>query len=355
MYKLISEHLGEAKLKEHAKDLAGKGVDLLIAQVKEASSEADFVGKSQIELLGKMLTDQAKKDAETIAASPAAKALKERLLVITNERPEVLIAAAIAAAAVAYLANPDLPEITKKLEIAKGLTGEGKLDLGKVQQLSVQQASLALKYTSTHFSAGASAAYAGEGDKAGASGSANVAVGAKDIQFKGTLKVNPDGTVKLDLGQAIDVKNFKMETGVAIEGDKTAAIIGVRVGDKDTHVSGKTSVTSEGHVSLDLGIKAGDLTASGKLSGLGSDKLSGEASATAANIFGVRGLDANGSIKFGPAGVTSAGGGVTYSADTQAGRAYINFKAEAIPPAGGGKDAAAIGAQGVVGIGFRFK
>ena len=352
--KLVAEQLGEAKLKEYAKTLAGKGVDLLVAQVKGASSESDFVSKAQAELLGKMLSEQAKKDAEAIAASPAAKALRERLLIISSEQPSVIIAAAIAAAAIAYLANPDLPELAKKLELAKGLTAEGKLDLGKVQQLTVQQASLALKYSSTHFSAGASAGYAGEGDKAGASGSGNVAVGAKEIQFKGSLKVDPDGSVKMDLGQAIDVKKFQLETGVSIQGDKMAAVVSVKVGDKDTYVSGKTTVSSEGHVSLDLGIKARDLSVTATATGLGSDKAAGEATVTAANIFGFRGLDANGSVKFGPAGVTSAGGGVTYSADTKAGRAFINFKAETLAGAGAGKDAAPIGAQGVIGVGIRF-
>lgn len=85
-------------------------------------------------------------------------------LTISREAPEVVVAVAIAAAAVAYMANVDMPEIAKKIDLAKGLTAESKLDIGKVQQLTVQQAKLALSYTSTHFSAGVSGAYAGEGD-----------------------------------------------------------------------------------------------------------------------------------------------------------------------------------------------
>ena len=73
--------------------------------------------------------------------------------------------------------------------------------------LTVQQARAALKYTSTHFSIGAAGGYAGEGKNPGASGEANMAVGDKDIQFKAGVKVNPDGSVKLDLGQAIDISN----------------------------------------------------------------------------------------------------------------------------------------------------
>ena len=45
--KLIAEQLGEDKIKEYAKSLAGKGVDLLIAQVKDATTEKDFVAASQ--------------------------------------------------------------------------------------------------------------------------------------------------------------------------------------------------------------------------------------------------------------------------------------------------------------------
>lgn len=351
--KLIAEQLSDAKLKEHAKTLAGKGVDLLMSQVKDATSEQDFVAKSQVELLGTMLADVAKKDAEAWAKSDEAKAFRERLLTITNESPETVLAAALAAAAIAYLANPDLPEISKKVEIVKGLTGEGKLDLGKVQQLTVQQASAALKYTSTHFSAAVSGAYKGEGDKAGASGGAELSFGEKQIQFKGALKLNPDGTVKVDLGQAIDVKKFGMHTGVEIQGDKMAAIIGVKIGDKDTYISGKTKVEPDGKVSLDLGIKAGDWTVAGTASGIGGENLAGEGSVKGVDIFGVKGLEANGAIKFGPAGVTGASAGVSYAADTKQGKAFISFKAETL--AGANKEGPPIGAQGVIGVGFTFK
>lgn len=353
IHKLIAEQLGDDKIKEHAKTLAGKGIDLLIAQVKDATSEKDFVAKAQVQLLGTMLSEEAKKDAEALAASDAGKAFRDRLLVISKEQPGIVIAAAIAAAAVAYMANADIPELSKKIDILKGLTGEGKLDLGKVQQLTVQQASLAVKYSSPHFSAGVFGAYAGEGDKTGASGGANVAVGPKDIQFKGSLKLNQDGTVKVDLGQAIDVKKFGMETGVSIQNDKMAAIIAVKVGDKDTYVSGKTTVAADGKVALDLGIKAGGWTVSGTATGLGSDKPAGEGSVKGTSIFGLKGLDAEGKIKFGAAGVTSASGGVSYGADTKNGRAFISFKAETV--AGENKDAPPIGAQGVIGIGLTFK
>ena len=350
--KLIEEQLGPEKIKEYAKSLAGKGVDLLIAQVKDATSEKDFVAKAQVELLGTMLSEAAKKDAEIIASSDAAKAFRERLLTITSEQPAIVIAAAIAAAAVAYLANVDIPEISKKIEVLKGLTAEGKLDIGKIQQLTVQQASAALKYTSTHFSAGVSAGYVGEGDKKGTSAGANLSVGDKEIQFKGSLDVKPDGTVKVDLGQAIDLKKFGLESGVSITGDKMAAVISVKIGDKETYVSGKTTVGQDGQVSLDLGIKAGGLTVGGKATGLGGDKPAGEGSLTGTDIFGLKGLDAKAQIKFGAAGVTSASGSVTYGTDTKHGRAYISFSAQTV--AGEKKDEAPIGAQGVIGVGFTF-
>lgn len=352
IYKLIAEQLGEDKIKEHAKTLAGKGVDLLIAQVKDASSEKDFVAKSQVELLGTMLSAQAKKDAEALASSDAAKAFRERLLTITKESPETVVAAAIAAAAIAYLANVDVPEISKKVELAKGLSAEGKLDIGKIQQLTVQQARLALKYTSTHFSAGVAGAYAGEGDKKGGSAEANVAIGEKDIQFKATVKVNPDGSAKLDLGQAIDISKFRLETGAEIKKDDMKAIIQVKVGDKDTYVSGKTTVTQEGHVTVDIGIKAGDFKFTGGATGLGTGSPGGEASVTASNIFGLKGLDAEGKVKFVAGGLTSASGGVTYSADTKQGKAFISFKGETV--GGAGKDGPPVGAQGVIGVGFTF-
>lgn len=352
IYKLIAEQLGEEKLKEHAKTLAGKGVDLLMAQVKDATSEQDFVAKSQVALIGTMLTAQAKKDAEALVLSDAGKALRERLLTISRESPETVVAAAIAAAAVAYMANIDMPEIAKKVELAKGLSAEGKLDIGKIQQLTVQQAKLALSYTSTHFSAGASGSYAGEGDKQGASGEANAAIGGKEFQFKAAVKVNPDGSAKLDLGQAIDISKVHIETGGTIEKDNMAAIVAVKVGGKDSYVSGKTTVTQDGKVSVDLGIKTGDFKFTGAATGLGTDKPGGEASVTASNIFGFKGLDAEGKVKFTAGGLTSASGGVTYSAETKRGTAFISFKGETVP--GAEKDGPPMGAQGVIGVGFRF-
>ena len=351
--KLIAEQLGEAKIKEYAKSLAGKGIDMLMARVKDAATEKDFIAKSQVELMSTLLSAEAKKDAETLASSDAAKAFRERLLTITSEEPGVVIAAAIAGAAVAYLTNIDVPEIKAKFGDEKGLSGEGMLDVGKMQQLTLQQARAALKYSSAHFSGGISGAYATEGDKKGASGDANMAFGEKELQFKAALKLNPDGTVKIDLGQAIDLKKFGMETGVSITGDKMTTIISVKVGDKDNYVSGKTTVGSDGHVSLDLGIKAGNWTVSGTATGLGGDKAAGEGSIAGTNIFGVKGLDANAKIKFGTAGVTGASGGVTYGTDTKKGRAFISFKGETV--AGENKDGPPIGAQGVIGLGFTFK
>lgn len=352
IHKLIAEQLGEEKIKEHAKALAGKGVDLLMAQVKDAASEQDFVARSQVGLIGTMLSEQAKKDAETLVLSDAGKAFRERLLAISRESPETVVAAAIAAAAVAYLANVDMPEIAKKIDLAKGLTAEGKLDIGKVQKLTVQQAKLALNHTSTHFSAGVSGAYAGEGDKQGASGEANASVGGKEFQFKAAVKVNPDGSAKLDLGQAIDISKVHIETGGTIDKDNMAAIVAVKVGGKDSYVSGKTTVTQDGKVSVDLGIKTGDFKFTGAATGLGTGAPGGEASVTASNIFGFKGLDAEGKVKFTAGGLTSASGGVTYSADTKRGTAFISFKGETVP--GGEKDGPPIGAQGVIGVGFRF-
>jgi hypothetical protein len=325
---------------------------VLIEQAKGAK-DADFLAKAQIDLLGTMLSDHAKKVAEEWVTSPAGKAFRERLLTITKEAPGVVVAAAIAVAAAAYLANPDLPEIAKKFEILKGLSAEGKLDIGKVQTLAVQKASAALNFTSKHFSAGLSAGYVGEGEKKGTTLGASASIGDKDVKFKSALKLNPDGSVVVDLGPAIDVKKFGMETGVSITGDDMAAIVGIKIGDKETYVSGKTRIESDGKVTLELGIKAGGLEVEGKAKGIGGDKASGEASLKGVNIFGVKGLDAKGTMKFSP-GTVTAGGSVSYATDTKHGKVFISFSGETLhgDPK---KEGPPIGAQGVIGVGFRFK
>ena len=354
IYKLISEQLGEEKLKEHAKTLAGKGVDLLISQAKGAKPDPNFLAKAQLDLLGTMLSDHAKQVAEAWVGSPEGKAFADRLKTISKEAPGVVLAAAIAAAAVAYLANPDLPEITKKFDLFKGVSAEGTIDIGKLQSMTVQKAALALKYSSKHFSAGVSGEYVGEGDKKGATLGANASVGEKDIKFKSAIKLNPDGTVKVDLGPAIDVKKFGMETGVSITGSDMSAIIGIKIGDKEQYVSAKTKIDPDGKVSLDLGIKAGGLQIEGKAKGIGSDKVSGEASLTGTNIFGVKGLDAKGTMKFTNAGIANASGSLSYAKDTKQGKVFISFSGETVH-GDSKKEGPPIGAQGVVGIGFRFK
>jgi hypothetical protein len=352
IYKLISEQLGEAKLKEYAKTLASKGVDLLISQAKDGK-DTSFLDKAQLDLLGTMLADHAKTVAEGWVASPEGKIFRERLLTITKDAPGVVVAAALAGAAIAYLANPDLPELNKKFDLFKGLSAEGTVDIGKIQSMTVQKAAGALKFTSSHFKAGLSGEYVGEGDKKGTTLGASAAISDKEISFKTAMKLNPDGSVKIDLGPAIDMKKFGMETGVSITGSDMSAIVGIRIGDKDTFVSAKTKVDPDGKVSLDLGLKAGGIEAEGKVKGIGTDKTSGEASLTGTNIFGVKGLDAKGTLKFSP-GTVNAGGSISYSADTKQGKAFISFSGETLhgDPK---KEGPAIGAQGVIGVGFRFK
>jgi hypothetical protein len=349
--KLILEQLGAEKLKEHGKKLAGKSVDFLMSQVKEANSEADFVSKAQIGLIGTMLSDQAKADAEALLKSDAGKALRERLVTITKDEPAVIIAAAIAAAAIAYMANPDLPEIKKKVTIVKGLTAEGTLDLGKVQDLTVQKAGLALKYSRKQFSFSASAGWEEGEKKEGETGA--LSLRPRDTEFKSDMEVDPGGKAKVNLSQAIEVDKLKVESGVEIVKDDMAAIVAIKIGDKNQYVSGKTKVNSDGKVDLDLGFKSGDFEITGSGKGLGGDKPTGEVALESKNSFRVKGLDLKAKVKFGSAGVAAASGSAAYNFDTKGGKAYISFTGETV--AGPEKGSAPIGVQGVLGVGFRFK
>lgn len=351
IYKLIAEQLGEDKFKEHAKTLAATAVDLLMAQVKDAKSEADFVAKANVALMGTMLSAEAKKRAAELASSEAGKALRERLRVISKEEPGLVLAAALAAAAAAVAANADIPELSKKLELAKGLTAEGGIDFGKVQELTVKKASLALTFSSKSVSP---VAAGGESGKEGEGKEGEVDKEKKrEVTFKGDLKMQEDGSAVVDLGQVIQVDKLQLGSGVSINKDDMAAIVSIKVGDKDTYVSGKTKVEGDGKVSLDLGIKAGDLEISAKAAGLGGGKPTGEASVSGKNLFDLKGFDAKGSIKIGPAGITSASASAKYNIETKSGTAFIAFDFETIP--GKEKDTPPIGAQGVVGVGFSFR
>ncbi len=347
--KLILEQLGEEKLKEHGKKLAGKSVDVLMSQVKDANSEADFVSKAQIGLIGTMLSDQAKADAEALLKSDAGKALRERLATITKDEPGVIIAAAIAAAAIAYMANPDLPEIKKKVTIVKGLTAEGTLDLGKVQDLTVQKAGLALKYSRKQFSFSASAGWE-EGKEEGEAGA--LSLKPRDTEFKSDIEVDKGGKAKVNLSQAIEVDKLKIESGVEIVKDDIAAIVGIKIGDEEQHISSKAKVNSEGKVDIDLGIKSGDFEFTGSGKGLGGDKPTGELSIVSKNAFRVEGLELKGKVKLGAGGVAGASGSAQYNFDTDRGKAYIMFSGETV--AGPDKGSPPIGVQGVIGVGIRF-
>lgn len=355
IYELVSKQLGEEKLKEYAKTLAEKGVELLISQAKGADPKADFLAKAQIDLLGTMLSDHAKKVAEQWASSDSAKAFRERLLTITKEAPGVVVAAVIAAAAAAYLANPDLPEIKQKFDIFKGATAEGAIDVGKIQSMTVSKASAALKYSSKHFAAGLSGAYAGEDQKKpGYTAGASAAIKGKDFQFKSGLTLDPEGKLTLDLGQAIDVNKFGMETGVSITGSDMAAIVGIKIGDKDTYISGKTRVESDGKVSLELDFKGAGLEIGGKAKAIGTGDMSGEAELKGKNIFNFSGLDAKAKVSFGAGGLQSAGGSISYSTDTKVGKVFLNISGETLHGSDDKKKQTPIGFQGVVGVGVRF-
>lgn len=175
LFDLIREHLSMEDLQGYATD----GVDAIAKALpdvaKEPTGEGELAGlmdeKAEAEALTKflaVLTPTLEKGSKKWLESDKAKKILVSISQWVEENPgwvlTIIGTAAIGAAVGAYLANMDAPMIEQTFKLGdSGWSLGGGIDIGPIQQIAVQAASLSVAYASENLAASLKGTYEDDG------------------------------------------------------------------------------------------------------------------------------------------------------------------------------------------------
>ena len=280
VYETIAKELGEAKLKEYAKEIAKKATDFIAAEAKKESGQATFVSEAMNKKLFEYLKEEVAKEAERILLSPEATKVKEAILKELKGNPAAALGAVLAAAAGAYLANVALKG-DKSFDMDKGkkfkLDAAG--DFGTIQDIDLKQLKLGLRYVGENFQSGISAEYGSLGkDKGeGVTGAASAKIGSKQNNVATEAQVKSNGEFTLKLKPEFTVGLVKLQGDVALSNATPKPIYGsalVRFGTDKNFLSSNVTFKPDGTLELGTGfsykppipLRYVDLSVAGSLS-----------------------------------------------------------------------------------------
>ena len=328
LYELLREHASYADLLGYAKDGSKSVADALgklakptkkgaAGGVMDTQPEADAANKVLSEVLAPALKAALDKWLESEKG-------KRFLLAINHwveENPAAVTAilgtAAIGAAVAVYLSNMDVPEFSKTFDLGKHFKVGAGIDLGKIQELSVQAAKLSVEYTTKGLSATIKASHDVEKDTTLLEGEikGDTKIGDTAVSASGkvshTTVGDKDGVLKaeakLAVGDALEVSGTHGPKGNAASGTLKG---GTQIGRVKADGTGTAQIDEAGRLTL---------TADGGLSGvLGDMPASARAKLISASGGGKDdSLQIQGNVAFGEKGEQTTAAG-TYDPNTGA-------------------------------------
>lgn len=228
-----------------ALDAAGPALGAALEGAVEFDDGKESAQKKALKEFSDALSGAIASQVETWKNSPTGQKILGKLSGFVQKNPGktlgIVGSVAIGAAVVAYFANPDVPNLEIPLKLGDGWTLKTGVDLGTLQTLAYQGASLTLSNKAKGFSI---ALKHKDGDKGGettleASGKIQ-ATPKTSFQGKADLQANKSETkVKLSggLSTSLDGQNkVSISGGVESKGKKVDKITGkIRVGENDNY------------------------------------------------------------------------------------------------------------------------
>lgn len=293
IYDVLKKELGEEKLKEYAKQIAGKATEMLMAQVQGAEGEQDIIEKARMKEIAAALEKDLGQAVQSIFQSPQGKALKEALLKKTKQDPGFAIVMVLLGLAAAAAANADIPKFDQTFNLGKGFKAGGKADLGKFQAVVLKQVQASLGFTSEYFRANVAGSYTGEGENQGFAGQAGVAVGTSEVEFKSDFKIHQNGEFNVEAQNAFDFKKFGLTAGGSFSNIKGwKGIAELRLGEKTHYLSTRVNVGQDGKTGLQFDHKLiRDLVILSNSLKLEGNKTTLTNEAQLKDLFGAEGLN----------------------------------------------------------------
>ncbi|RPI80951.1 MAG: hypothetical protein EHM41_21655 [Chloroflexi bacterium] len=249
VYEIVKEQLGEDILRGYAKDLAKKAGSLLLEQVNEVNSEADFIQKAQNKLLSEVFSSEVTKAVNEILKSPAGMKVKELILKQANQEPASVIGMILTALAFMAANNADIPTIELEKKFGKGFSVQAKADLGKFQEIALKQVKLGIGYSSQKFQTSLSGVYR-EKPLAKLSMRDEALQTQEEIKFKTDPNLSSSGEISFDF----NVKSHGLKTTALFGGpNKWMGVWEFRLGEKNYYWSPKIVLGPDQKLSFSLG------------------------------------------------------------------------------------------------------
>lgn len=204
LFGLIKENVDPASLTKYAE----QGTSAIAKEIGKLGDKAFKDDKAQAEALNGILAALApelKKLADKWIEGPQGQKILTAISNWTEEHPKTVTAilgtAIIGAAVAAYVSNMDPPALEKTFKLGRGFRAGGSIDLGPIQKLAIQAASLTVAYEAE----GLSASLTGKVTK-GADGKTTTTV---EGQAKGTV-----GPATLDAKGSVSTTDGKSTSSV---------------------------------------------------------------------------------------------------------------------------------------------
>ena len=249
VYEIVRDQLGEDKLKSYAKDLAKKASSLLMEQINEASSEADFIQKAQNKMLSEVFSGEVNKAVTEILKSPAGEKVKGLILQQAKQEPASVIGLILTALAYMAATNADIPTIELEKKFGKGFSVQGKADLGKFQEIALKQVRLGIGYSGQKFQTSLSGSYS---EKPPAK--LSMRDEALQTQEETKFKTDPSLTSSGELSFDFNLKSHGLKTTALFGGpNKWMGVWEFRLGEKNFYFSPKIVLGPNQKLSFSLG------------------------------------------------------------------------------------------------------
>lgn len=257
VYETLAKEVGEAKLKEYAKQIAKKATEFVAAEAKEEGQTTTMLSEAMNKKLFEHLEKEVSNIVQEILLSPEVTKVKDAILKEIKGNPAAALGAVLAALAGAYFANIPLKakgsvDLDKNKKFKLDLEG----DLGKTKDIDLDKLAVGFRYVGKKFQSGISAEYGSLGkDKGdGFSATATTKIGTKEDNVALEAQAKSDGSMALKVKPEFTLGVLKLQGELGASNATPKPLYGsalVRVGSDRNFFSSSVLFKPDG--SLELG------------------------------------------------------------------------------------------------------
>jgi hypothetical protein len=274
LYKAVIKQVTLEKMSK----IASSGVNATFKQIGKMVKTGDKdVDPAEVDAGMKALVDRFGKDAEDWVQSEDGQKLQAALVGLVDANPVAITVLALIAAAAAYMANVEIPELKEQFDLGGGFSGGVAVNLGTIQKIAIQKLEANLNYTAGQFSASVTTFEEGDVSRTGANASLEVnkqlrlglsggetenkLAGDKTTRFDASANIKPSDKLGINVsgGKSSDGKTrFGADANYNLR-KASIRVSGSKHDDDKTHFGAGVNWKPSAKTSIDVsGAKDGD-------------------------------------------------------------------------------------------------